>query len=103
MKKVKKLVRDKIPLIISKSKVKFSTRILDDEEYYFELKSKLIEEVNEYLESESVEELVDIQEVLFALLKFKNITIDDFFSLVFDKRKKRGAFVEKIYLDEIET
>ena len=46
-----KLVRDNIPDIMLEKGVTPVTRILDEEEYMIELNKKLLEEVNEYLES----------------------------------------------------
>jgi predicted house-cleaning noncanonical NTP pyrophosphatase (MazG superfamily) len=44
-----KLVRDRIPEIINNSGSTLTSRILDDTEYRVELRTKLQEEVNEYL------------------------------------------------------
>ena len=76
MKVYYKLVRDKIPEIILKDNELPTTRILDDEEYIKELNRKLQEEVNEYLEAENIEEMVDILEVIRAILEHKGVTYD---------------------------
>ena len=73
MKEYNKLVRDKIPEIVISKNCKPVTRILSDEEYILELNKKLLEEVNEYLESNNVEELADVEEVILAILNVKNI------------------------------
>lgn len=61
-----KLVRDRIPEIIENSGKKFTTRILGDNEYINELKKKLVEEMEEYQQTETnedaLEELADILE-----------------------------------------
>ena len=67
MKTYNKLVRDRIPEIIEANGHKCETRVLNDDEYLLELKNKLQEEVNEFLESGSVEELADILEVVHSL------------------------------------
>ena len=54
MKIYNKLVRNNIPTIIEKDNKKAITRILDDQEYLFELNEKLKEELTEYLESGSI-------------------------------------------------
>lgn len=101
MKVCNKLVRDKIPDIILKDNELPVTRILSDEEYIKELNNKLTQEVNKYLEEENVEEMVDILEVIRAILKYKKVS----YSEIEDKRKKkvqkRGAFKEKVYLEKI--
>jgi predicted house-cleaning noncanonical NTP pyrophosphatase (MazG superfamily) len=97
-----KLVRDKIIDKIKENNETPISHILTEEEYKKELNIKLNEEVKEYLESEDIEELVDIEEVILAILKTKNISKEEFE----DKRKakvlKRGAFGDKIYLEYIE-
>ena len=98
-----KLVRDKIPDIIdSKPNQKCKTKILTNEEYLFELNKKLQEEVKEYLESEEVEELADIEEVLRAILDAKNVSFEQFESTRLSKIEKRGAFKNKIYLESVD-
>lgn len=96
-----KLVRDKIPDIILKDNELPVTRILDDEEFIKELNKKLQEEVNEYLDGENVEEMVDILEVIRAILEYKMVSYEE----IEDKRKKkaqkRGAFKDKIYLEKV--
>ncbi|MBQ7030994.1 MAG: nucleoside triphosphate pyrophosphohydrolase [Bacilli bacterium] len=102
MKIYNKLVRDNIPEIMIKNGAKPVTRILSDEEYLSELNKKLLEEVNEYLESEDVLEIADIEEVLLAILKTKRVSLEDFNELRIDKVNKRGAFDKKIFLEKEE-
>ena len=78
-----KLVRDKIPEIInSKPNAKCKTQILSDEEFAKQLNIKLQEEVKEYLESDSVEELADVEEVLRAILDAKNVSNEEFEQMI---------------------
>lgn len=102
MKIYNKLVRDNIPEIMIKNGAKPVTRILSEEEYLSELNKKLLEEVNEYLESEDVMEIADIEEVLLAILKTKRVSLEDFNELRIDKVNKRGAFDKKIFLEKEE-
>ena len=99
MKEYNKLVRDKIPEIMIGKGCKPVTRILNNEEYILELNKKLLEEVNEYLESGEVLELADITEVLLAILKVKGLSFKEFERIRLDKVDKRGAFDEKIFLE----
>ena len=99
MKEYNKLVRDKIPEIMIGKGCKPVTRILNNEEYILELNKKLLEEVNEYLESGEVLELADITEVLLAILKVKGLSFKEFERIRLDKVDKRGAFEEKIFLE----
>ena len=100
MKIYNKLVRDNIPEIMIKNGAKPVTRILSDEEYIKELNKKLQEELNEYLQDGDVLELADLEEVLLAILKVKNITKEEFDNIRIEKVNKRGAFNKKIFLEK---
>lgn len=101
MKVYNKLVRDRIPEIILKDNELPTTRVLDDEEYIKELNKKLQEEVNEYLEAENIEEMVDILEVIRAILEHKGVTYEEIEEKRIKKSTKRGAFKEKIFLEKV--
>lgn len=99
MKIYNKLVRDKIPEIIKENDNKdCKIRVLNNEEYLEELNKKLQEEVKEYLESGEVEEVADIEEVLRAILKAKEVSQENFEAIRKQKVEKRGAFDKKIFL-----
>lgn len=102
MKEINKLVRDNIPEIIQKNGNKCSTKILNDDEYILALNQKLLEEVNEYLMSGEVIELVDIAEVIHAILDFKNVSHEQFEKMKFEKSEQNGAFKNKVFLQNIE-
>ena len=102
MKIYNKLVRDNIPEIMIKNGAVPVTRILNDEEYLNELNKKLQEELNEYLNDGNVLELADLEEVLLAILKVKNITKEEFDNIRIEKVNKRGAFDKKIFLESEE-
>ena len=76
-----KLVRDRIPEIIESTGKKFSTRILNEEEYITELKKKSFEELQEYMEanekSDAIEELADVLEIMHALAEYHGSTIEE--------------------------
>ncbi len=101
MKIYNKLVRDNIPDIILKDNELPVTRVLNDEEFIKELNKKLQEEVNEYLEGENIEEMVDILEVIRAILEYKNVSYEDIEEKRKKKANKRGTFKEKIYLEKV--
>ena len=98
MKEYNKLVRDNIPEIMLSKSVKPITRKLSDREFLLELNKKLLEEVNEYLESGETEELADILEVVFAISESKNISKEQLEKTRMEKAEKRGAFENKIFL-----
>lgn len=101
MKIYNKLVRDEIPSIIESDNRKVIIRTLNNEEYKKELDKKLKEELQEYLEDDNVEELADIVEVIYGVLKSKNVSIDEFESIRKKKVEKRGAFNNKIFLEKV--
>ncbi len=96
-----KLVRDKIPEIIESSGKRAITEILADEKYIEMLNQKLLEEVNEFLESGTVEELADIGEVMHAILAYKGVSIDEFQRVRLEKLESRGGFKDRIMLIEV--
>jgi|SRR3989344_712694 len=97
-----KLVRDKIPEIIRKDKKKSVTYIADDSEYWMKLKEKLIEEVSEFSENSTEEEMADILEVIDAICEFKGFDKEGLKKIKLRKRFKRGGFKERIILESVE-
>ena len=65
------------------------------------LNQKLTEELQEYLDSNDVEELADLVEVVYAILDQRNISIKDFESIRLNKVLVRGAFKEQLLLKEV--
>ena len=96
-----KLVRDKIPEIIEKSGNKCVIDILNDQEYLKKLDQKINEELLEFREEYSLEELCDLLEVLFAIAKVKGYSDHDIALMREQKNQKRGAFDKKILLKEV--
>lgn len=93
-----KLVRDNIPEIIKASGQECKYDILtDDLQYIDALEAKLLEEVNEYLESHSVEELVDIIDVLEALIDARKCNYE-MHIIGRNKLIERGLFKKRVYL-----
>lgn len=99
--KYEKLIRDKIPEIIEKSGKKAVVDVLDAQTFIKYLDDKLTEELTEYLTSGDVEELVDLVEVIYAILKHKNVNIEDFESIRRKKSAERGAFNKRLKLIEV--
>lgn len=99
--KYNKLVRDKIPELISKGGDRPVTHILDTESYRRELKRKLQEEVAEFNEADDVEELVDILEVVYALANDRGLSRCQLEQLRQQKRETRGGFDKRVFLEEV--
>lgn len=98
--KYNKLVRDNIPKIIEKNGEKAVVHTANEEEYREKLREKLIEEVQEFLEDESIGELADILQVVYAFCELKGIDKQELESLRKEKEEKRGGFKERIILEE---
>ncbi len=95
-----KLVRDFIPRIIESKGEACVHHVAEDVEYWGRLKEKLMEEVGEFLEAESVEEMADVFEVIEAILKFKNIEREEVERVRVSKKEERGGFEGRVVLDE---
>lgn len=85
-----KLVRDKMPEIIESSGRVCHYRIASDNEYKHLLIEKLDEEIAEYGESGSLEELADVMEVLIALAASDGYSENDLPSTNHEKKKKNA-------------
>ena len=96
-----KLVRDRIPDIIKADGKTCVTEILPDEQYLEMLDTKLSEELAEYQESKSLEELADLLEVMRAVVKARGRTWEQLEQVRADKAAKRGSFEKKILLKEV--
>ena len=98
--KYNKLVRDRIPEIIKNKGGAPITHIADDAEYWQKLKEKLQEEVDEFKEAETIEEMADILEVIDAICDFKKFDGEELEKVKSKKAEERGKFRDKIILEE---
>ncbi|ABR56567.1 conserved hypothetical protein [Methanococcus aeolicus Nankai-3] len=96
-----KLVRDKIPKIIEKSGHNPMVYIAEDNEYMGRLYDKLIEEIEEFKENPSSEELADILEVCEAIGTYYGISLNEVKEIKNKKFKERGGFSKKLILKEV--
>lgn len=101
MVKYNKLIRDKIPKIIEKSRKIPKTHIASEKEYWKKLKEKLREEVNEFIKDSDENELSDILEVLEAISWYKNFDKNKVRKMKKKKQIERGGFKERIILEEV--
>jgi len=101
-KQINKLVRDNIPLICKNNGQTPETKILDGENYTSALKTKLYEEVEEYLSDCNIEELADIIEVIEALAENQGSSLDEIMEIKQHKQKENGAFRSRIYLISVD-
>ena len=77
-----KLVRDRIPEIIESDGKQCVCEVLSSEEYLAQLDEKLQEELHEYEESKSLEELEQVRK---------------------EKAEQRGGFENRILLKEVQV
>lgn len=99
-KKYNKLVRDKIPEIIKSKGDSPVTHVATPEEYDEKIRTKLQEEIDEFLESNNPEELADILEVIYALGGRLGIDKNALEQLRQRKADERGGFEDGIILEE---
>ena len=96
-----KLVRDHIPEIIESDGRKCTTEILSDDRWLQMLGAKLDEELAEYQESKSLEELADLLEVMRAVVKARGWSWEQLEQARQEKAVRRGGFEKKILLKEV--
>lgn len=96
-----KLVRDRIPEIIEADGKTCVWETLSQEDYIRLLDEKLNEELSEYQESKSLEELADLLEVIQAVVRARGWTLEELEHVRADKAAKRGGFEKKILLREV--
>lgn len=96
-----KLIRDKIPEIIARTGKTCKTEILSDDNYLALLDEKLGEELAEYQESKSLEELADLLEVMEAVVTARGYSWEQLLSIKTEKKAARGGFEEKLLLLEV--
>ena len=101
MSKLPKLVRDKIPEIISKSGKTYKSRKASPEEMKELLFEKLKEESEEFFEKPSLEEAADIYEVFLAMLNNWELDFSSVVNHAYYKREERGSFNNKIILEDL--
>ena len=96
-----KLVRDRIPEIIEADGKICDWETLSDTDYLRLLEEKLSEELGEYQQSKSLEELADLLEVIQAVLKARGWTWEELEQVRAEKAAKRGGFEKKILLKAV--
>ncbi len=99
--KYRKLVRDRIPEIIEAGGKRCDCAVLSDEEYLVMLDEKLNEELREYQESKSMEELADLLEVIRAVAAARGSSMEAVEALRREKAAKRGGFEKKLLLTAV--
>jgi len=100
MKVHNKLVRSKIPEILTAQKVSYTFHIAGREEYKEKLYEKVQEESSELATDRSKEELADLLEVIEAIKVLNGWTTEEIEEIRLRRLKERGGFNHPIILDE---
>ena len=98
-----KLVRDRIPEIIARSGRTCTVDVLDEPDYLSMLDAKLNEELAEYQESKSMEELADLLEVIRAVAAARGSSIGEVERIRKEKAAERGGFEKRILLIDVQA
>ena len=105
MTELNKLVRDKVPSLVTKDGGSYSLKLLSPLEHQHEITKKMYEELDEYnvatSKEEAIEELVDMVELIYAAVKLHDLSIEEFEAIRSEKKKKKGGFEKGIYLHTI--
>ena len=96
-----KLIRDKIPEIIEQSGKKCIVEVMDNDTYIEYLDQKLNEELAEYQQDKSIEELADLLEVMYAVVVARGYSVAELERIRLEKSEKRGAFEKRLLLKSV--
>ncbi len=98
-----KLVRDKIPEIVRQKGIEPAAQSAEGDQEYLEfILKKIVEEAQELSEAHSdsniVEEIADVYEIIDALIALKELSKADILDVQNEKREKRGAFNDRLIM-----
>ena len=96
-----KLVRDRIPEIIEKNGKRCVCEALPQDQYIAMLDAKLNEELAEYQQSKSLEELADLLEVMGAVVRARGYNWEQLTDIRQKKKEARGGFEKRVLLKEV--
>lgn len=97
-----KIVRDNIPAIIENSGKTPVYEYVDSQAAIAGLEEKLTEELQEYLESHTLEELADLLEVMHGILYNRGIAWEALEEIRLRKKRARGGFEKGVRLISVE-
>ncbi|RLE81911.1 MAG: phosphoribosyl-ATP pyrophosphohydrolase [Thermoprotei archaeon] len=96
---LRKLVRDRVPELLSEKSVEFRvSKVTGDEKLRF-LLEKLKEEADELAKNPSVDEIVDVLEVLRAISEMLNVSWEEVEKRRIIKLMKRGGFKKGLVME----
>jgi predicted house-cleaning noncanonical NTP pyrophosphatase (MazG superfamily) len=97
-----KLVRDNIPDIIEARGHKVKTKTVEGPELFNYLCMLLTEEAGEFASSRSIYELVDLFEVIYAIMEYMDITLPQLWDAMEEKSFERGLITKGTVLEYVE-
>ena len=96
-----KLIRDRIPEIITAAGKTCIAEVLSGEDYLRMVDAKLDEELAEYHKDQNIEELADLMEVVRAAAAARGYSVEQLEHIRAEKYEKRGGFEKKLLLKEV--
>lgn len=96
-----KAVRDRIPEIIRGNGQECGVEKLGDSEFLEFMEEKLMEELGEYFDSGSVDELADLVDSCYRVAELKGTNRESFDEIRKKKWEESGGFDENLVLTEI--
>ena len=96
-----KLVRDKIPDIIEEDGKECKYHVANYDEYKSRLYEKMREELDEFISTPCYEEAADMYEVFSSICAVHDMNMVQVEVAAIDKRTKRGGFIDRIVLEEV--
>jgi len=102
MKQYNKLVRDNILDILDRKKIKYKYHTATEKEYLSKLYKKFNEEIKEFKTKPSIDEFVDILEVVEYIGKHYGYELNEITLKKNTKKLTNGGFDKKIILETTE-
>jgi predicted house-cleaning noncanonical NTP pyrophosphatase (MazG superfamily) len=96
-----KAIRDKIPEIIESSGASCIVEVLDDEKFVDKLVIKLDEEIEEYKENKSIEEMCDLIEIAYRIAEIEGVSNKELEEMIKKKNIERGKFEKNLFLVKV--
>lgn len=101
MPKVGKLVRNKVPRLITESGRRPTTQTVPKKDQLAVLLAKLEEECRELSADPGVDELVDVLEILARISSQLEIPAQSILTALRQKRQTHGSFSESVWLEAV--
>jgi predicted house-cleaning noncanonical NTP pyrophosphatase (MazG superfamily) len=98
MKEYDKIIRDLVPQVMDEANIGYEIETVDDATALEYLYKKLLEETDELLHDKTIEEVIDVIEVAFAIAEKYGYDFRMILYLREAKRREKGGFKQNIVL-----